>query len=124
MLPFALTLAAAACWARGNLVGKCVGRVDPLAFIVWSSLAAPAPMFALSLWFEDGQTLPALMHPTLRLALAVAVLSYGGTLFGFGLWSRLLIALSRRDRRAVRAAGAGRRHVRGVDRLRRDVATD
>ena len=91
LLPFALTLAAAACWSCGNLIGKTVGRVDPLAFTVWSSLAAPAPMLALSLWLEDGKTLPALMHPTLRLALAVAVLSYGGTLFGFGGWSRLLI---------------------------------
>lgn len=90
-LPFALTVAAASCWAIGNLIGKFVGRVDPLAFMAWSSLVAPAPMFALSLWADDGRTLPALLHPTLRLIVSVAVLSYGATLFGFGLWSRLLM---------------------------------
>ncbi len=91
LLPFALTLAAAACWAGGNLIGMTVGTVDPLAFIVWSSLAAPLPMLALSFVFEGGRTLPALLHPTPKLAIAVAALAYGGTLFGFGGWSRLLM---------------------------------
>ena len=89
--PFALTLAAAFCWGSGNVVGKLAGRVDPLAFTVWSSLVAPAPMFALSLVFEHGRTLPALLHPTATLVICVAVISYGGTLLGFGLWSRLLM---------------------------------
>jgi len=89
--PFALTLAAAFCWGAGNLVGKLAGRVDPLAFVVWSSLVVPAPMFALSLVFEPGRTLPPLLHPTATLAVSVAVISYGGTLLGYGLWSRLLM---------------------------------
>jgi O-acetylserine/cysteine efflux transporter len=89
--PFAMTLAAAFCWGAGNLVGKLAGRVDPLAFTVWSSLVAPAPMFAASLIFEHGRTLPALLHPTATLVICVAVISYGGTLLGFGLWSRLLM---------------------------------
>ena len=89
--PFAMTLAAAFCWGAGNLVGKLAGRVDPLAFMVWSSLVAPAPMFALSLIFEHGRTLPALLHPTATLIICVIVISYGGTLLGFGLWSRLLM---------------------------------
>jgi O-acetylserine/cysteine efflux transporter len=89
--PFAMTLAAAFCWGAGNLVGKLAGRVDPLAFMVWSSLVAPAPMFALSLIFEHGRTLPALLHPTAMLIICVIVISYGGTLLGFGLWSRLLM---------------------------------
>ena len=89
--PFALTLAAALCWGAGNCVGKLAGRVDALAFTVWSSLVAPLPMFALSLAFEHGRTLPALLHPTLTLAICVAVIAYGGTVLGFGLWSRLLM---------------------------------
>jgi len=90
-LPFALTLAAAVCWAAANVVGKTVGKVDALAFTVWSSLAAPLPLLALSLGLEDGRALPALEHPTLNLALSLLVLSFGGTLFGFGAWSRLMM---------------------------------
>jgi O-acetylserine/cysteine efflux transporter len=88
--PFALTLAAALCWGAGNVVGKRIGRVDPLAFIVWSSLAAPLPMLALSTATAPQATWTALAHPTLKLALSVAGLSYGGTLFSFGLWAWLL----------------------------------
>ena len=88
--PFALTLAAAVCWGAGNVVGKKVGRVDPLAFVAWSSLVAPLPMLALSWLVEPQRTVAALAHPTLKLALSVAGLSYGGTLFSYGLWARLL----------------------------------
>lgn len=88
--PFALTLAAAFCWGAGNVVGKRIGRVDPVAFVAWSSLIAPLPMAALSLALEPARTLAALTHPSLTLALSVAGLSYGGTLFSYGLWARLL----------------------------------
>jgi O-acetylserine/cysteine efflux transporter len=88
--PFALTLAAAFCWGAGNVVGKRIGRVDPIAFVAWSSLVAPAPMLALSWVLEPERTLAALAHPSLKLVLSVAGLSYGGTLFSYGLWARLL----------------------------------
>jgi O-acetylserine/cysteine efflux transporter len=88
--PILLTLAAAVCWGSGNVVGKKVGRVDPIAFVVWSSLVAPLPMLALSWLVEPQRTVAALTHPSLKLALSVAGLSYGGTLFSFGLWARLL----------------------------------
>jgi len=90
LLPFLLTLAASFCWGLGNLVGKFAGKVDAFAFTVWSSLVPPLPMLALSLALEDGRTLPALLHPSLRLAVCVAVIAYAGTLFGFGAWMRLL----------------------------------
>jgi O-acetylserine/cysteine efflux transporter len=39
----------------------------------------------------DGPApLAALAHPSLRLVVSVLVLSYAGTTFGYGLWSRLL----------------------------------
>jgi O-acetylserine/cysteine efflux transporter len=88
--PFLLVVAAAFCWAGGNLVGKRAKGADMFAVVVWSSLIAPAPLLALSLIFEGGRTLPALAHPTWTLAACVAGLSYGGTVLGFGLWSRLL----------------------------------
>jgi O-acetylserine/cysteine efflux transporter len=81
---------AAACWGVGNLVGKKASRVDMFAFVVWSSLAAPLPLLALSLVFERGKALPALLHPSLVLVACVAALAYGGTVLGFGLWSRLM----------------------------------
>ena len=57
---------------------------------VWSSLAAPLPLLALSLVFDGTWPLVGLAHPTWRLILSVLVIAYAGTLFGFGLWARLL----------------------------------
>ena len=90
LLPFLLMLGAALCWGAGSAVGKKIGRVDPIALVVWSSLVAPAPMFALSYWVAPERTISAILHPTLTLAISVAGLAYGGTLISFGLWSRLL----------------------------------
>ena len=85
-----MVIAAAFCWAAGNLVSKLAGRVDMFAFVVWSSLAAPLPLLALSALFEGAAGLAALAHPTLVLAACVAALAYGGTIIGFGLWIALL----------------------------------
>jgi len=88
--PFLMVIGAAFCWGAGNLISKLAGKIDMFAFVVWSSLAAPIPLLALSLLFEGDRTLPALAHPSWVLALCVAALAYGGTIVGFGLWSRLL----------------------------------
>ena len=61
-----------------------------LAFTVWSSLAAPLPLIALSLAVEGTGGVAALFHPGLKLVVSVLALSYGGTLFGYGLWARLM----------------------------------
>jgi O-acetylserine/cysteine efflux transporter len=88
--PFALTLAAALCWGAGNAVGKRMERVDPISLVAWSSLVAPWPMLALSAATAPGPTFAALFHPSLKLALSVAALSYGASLFSYGVWVRLL----------------------------------
>jgi O-acetylserine/cysteine efflux transporter len=88
--PFLMVIGAALCWGAANIVGKSTGRIDMFAFTIWSSLAAPAPLFALSLWFEDARAINALTHPSVTLALCVLALAYGATVLGFGLWSRLL----------------------------------
>jgi O-acetylserine/cysteine efflux transporter len=92
--PFLMVVGAACCWGAGNLISKLAGRIDMFAFVIWSSLAAPLPLFALSLIFEQGRTLPALLHPSWVLAACVAGIAYGGTIVGFGLWSGLLARYS------------------------------
>jgi O-acetylserine/cysteine efflux transporter len=88
--PFLLVILAAAFWGSGNVLAKSVGKVDMLAFTVWSSLAAPLPLIALSLAVEGTGCVAALAHPGLKLVVSVLALSYGGTLCGYGLWVRLM----------------------------------
>ena len=88
--PFLLVILAALCWGAGNVLAKSVGKVDMLAFTVWSSLAAPLPLIALSLAVEGTGGVAALARPSLKLVVSVLALSYGGTLFGYGLWARLM----------------------------------
>jgi len=88
--PFLLVILAAFFWACGNVLAKTAGRIDMLAFTVWSSLAAPAPLALLSLALDGPGPLLALAHPTWRLVVSVLVVAYAGTVFGFGVWARLL----------------------------------
>jgi O-acetylserine/cysteine efflux transporter len=92
--PFAMVILASLFWGSGNVLAKTVGRVDMLAFTVWSSLAAPLPLLLLSLAVDGTAAFAALTHPGLRLIGSVLVVSYAGTVFGFGLWARLLARYS------------------------------
>ena len=56
MKGLALILAAAFFWACANMVVKSLGRVDMLGFMVWSSVFAVPPLFALS-WALEGPSL-------------------------------------------------------------------
>ena len=87
----ALVLSAAFFWACANMVVKTVGRVDMLGFMVWTSLFAVPPLFALSWWLEG----PALMatsgqHASVGLWACVVWQAVGNTLFGYGAWNWLL----------------------------------
>jgi len=88
--PLLLVIVAAAFWGAGNVIGKFAGPIDMLAFTAWSSLVAPVPLLLASAWLDGPAALAPLLHPSLRLVIAVLVLSYLGTVFGYGLWSRLL----------------------------------
>ena len=88
--PFALVVLASFFWGSANVLAKTAGKVDMLAFTIWSSLAAPLPLLALSLAVDGAAPLVGLAHPSLRLAGSVLVVAYAGTVFGFGLWARLL----------------------------------
>lgn len=91
LVPFALVIAAAACWAAANILTKKLGRIDMLGFVVWVSLVPILPLLALSLIFEGPAAIgEAVRHPTWTALGAVAFLAWPSTLFGFAVWSRLL----------------------------------
>lgn len=89
--PFLMVLAAAACWGLANIVTKKAGTTDMLGFVVWASLVAPLPLFALSFVFEGPAAIAAaLFHPTALSIGAVAYLAWPTTVVGFGIWSSLM----------------------------------
>ncbi len=88
--PFVLVVLASFFWGSANVLAKTAGKVDMLAFTVWSSLAPPLPLLALTLAIDGTAPFTALAHPTLKLIVSVLVVAYAGTVFGFGLWARLL----------------------------------
>ncbi len=89
--PFAMTIAAAAAWGLANTLMKRAGPVNMLALVVWSSLFAPVPLFALALATGEGAQLADLpQRLTWRTPFALAFLAYPTTIIGFGLFGRLL----------------------------------
>jgi O-acetylserine/cysteine efflux transporter len=89
--PFLMTVVAAACWGVANIVSKRAGRVDMLGYIVWSSLVAPLPLLALSLWLDGpAQVIDALTRIDGGTLAAVAYLAYPTTILAFGIWAYLL----------------------------------
>ncbi len=87
----ALVLSAAFFGACANMVVKTVGRVDMLGFMVWTSLFAVPPLFALSLWLEGPVLMVAsVQHASLGVWACVLWQAVGNTLFGYGAWNWLL----------------------------------
>jgi O-acetylserine/cysteine efflux transporter len=91
VLGVAMVLLAAFSWACANMVGKRAGRVNMLAYMVWTSVFAVPPLILLSLLVEG----PAAIAEGLRQATpgtwaAVLWQSLGNTLFGYGVWGWLL----------------------------------
>jgi O-acetylserine/cysteine efflux transporter len=87
----ALVVVAALCWAAGNLVARSAGRVDALAFMVWSSPFAAVPLWLIALVLvgpaEIGRSIAA---GGVVAWSAVAWQAIGNTLFGYGVWNWLL----------------------------------
>jgi O-acetylserine/cysteine efflux transporter len=89
--PFLMTIAAAACWGVANIVTKKAGKIDMLAFVVWSSLVPPIPLYLLSLLFEGPGAVPlALSQITLLGIGSLLFIGWVSTVFGYGAWSVLL----------------------------------
>jgi O-acetylserine/cysteine efflux transporter len=91
VLPFLMTVAAAAAWGVANILSKRAGRIDMLAFVIWASLAAPVPLLLLSLMIEGPERVLAALAAFDPIALgALAYLAYPTTLLAFAIWGHLL----------------------------------
>ncbi len=89
-LPLLLCVVASMGWAGANIIAKQAKPENTLAFVVWSSLVPPLPMFLLSFIFEDHAAVAqALLHPSLLAVASVLFLAYASTLFGYGAWNFL-----------------------------------
>ncbi|MEO6006061.1 MAG: EamA family transporter [Opitutus sp.] len=84
-------LLGASSWGFANFTSKRIGRVNPLALVVWGSLVVPIPMTLASLAFEGrALVVQSLTHVSAPTFLSVAFIVYGSTLVAYSLWSWLL----------------------------------
>jgi O-acetylserine/cysteine efflux transporter len=90
-LGVAMVLAAAFCWACANLLTQRAGRIDMLAYVVWSSAFAVPPLLVLALLLDGPQQVVASVAAAdAGTWAAVLWQSLGNSLFGYGVWSWLL----------------------------------
>lgn len=86
-----LLLCAAACWAIANLVARRAGKVNALAFIIWSSPFSLPPLALLALYFHGWPAMAqSLAHASIGGWASVLWQALGNTLFGFAMWNWLL----------------------------------
>lgn len=91
LVGFLIVLCGAFSWAVGNLVAKRAAGADMFSLVVWSSLLPPPILALLSYWFEGGSAaFTGLSEVSWRGWGSVAILAWGGTLFGFSAWNWLL----------------------------------
>lgn len=95
MIGFLLTLAAAFCWACGNIFNKKImqhpARPAVMSLVVWSALIPILP-FMLASALLEGPTLMAqsLMRIDLTTLLSLVYLAFVATIIGYGIWGSLL----------------------------------
>jgi O-acetylserine/cysteine efflux transporter len=77
---------ASASWGAGNVIVRKAQAPDPIALLVWSSLVAIPPLFALSLALEGAPAVD--ITPTGVAGLLYVVVLASG--FGYGAWTFLL----------------------------------
>ena len=90
-LGLALVLLGALSWGIGNTVSRNAGKINMLAYVVWSSIFSVIPLIVLSLIFEGWDLIQTSLGG-LNSTLWAAILwqSWGNTLFGFAAWAWLL----------------------------------
>lgn len=91
LLPFLMTIAAALSWGIANILTKKAGRIDMLAFVIWSSLVPPLPLYLLSLAIEGPGAVGLALSQLTWLGLgSLLFIGWMSTVFGYGGWSVLL----------------------------------
>jgi len=89
-VPFLMVVASAAAWGLANIIAKAAKPQAMLGFVGWSSLAAPVPLFTLSMLFERTTFALPDHVPSMTAVLSVAFLAYPTTVFAFAAWIFLL----------------------------------
>jgi len=95
LLGFLLTLAAAFCWASGNIFNKKIMQLETrpavMSLVVWSALIPIVPFMAAS-YLLDGPTViwHSLVTLDLTTVLSLFYLAFVATIVGYGIWGALL----------------------------------
>lgn len=90
-LGLVLILFAALSWASGNIVARNAGQVDMLGYVVWSSVFAVPPLFALAVALEGPTVIAAgIRSADAQTWAAVAWQAVGNAMFGYGVWGWML----------------------------------
>ena len=96
---FLLSIIGAAFWGVSNIVVRKAAasaakegkKLDILSLIIWSSLVPPIPLFIFALILNSPQDVINVVKNLDFISISTLVyLAYGATIFGFGVWSRLL----------------------------------
>jgi O-acetylserine/cysteine efflux transporter len=90
LLPFLMMIAAAASWGVANVISKAARPPDMLAFVVWSCLAAPVPLFLASMAVEGTSFAWPGIWPSWKVIAAILFMAWAATAFAFSVWTWLL----------------------------------
>lgn len=95
ILGFMLTLAAAFCWACGNIFNKKImshsSRPAVMSLVVWSALIPILPFMVASVVFDgSAHMLHSLVTIDITTVLSLIYLAFVATIVGYGIWGTLL----------------------------------
>jgi O-acetylserine/cysteine efflux transporter len=95
LLGFFLTLAAALCWASGNIFNKIImqheTRPAVMSLVVWSALIPIVPFMLASLLLDGPAVmLQSLVEIDMTTILSLVYLAFIATIVGYGIWGSLL----------------------------------
>lgn len=93
-LGFGMTIAAAVCWASGNIINRIInqrGYQVNTGLIIWSSWIPPIPFLLASYWFEGPNViLQSIVNMQWNSFAALLYLAIAASIFGYTAWSYLL----------------------------------
>jgi O-acetylserine/cysteine efflux transporter len=91
VIGFVLVVTAGFFWASANIVTKTIGKVNPLALVVWGSFIAFPPLMVVSYFLEGTAAWSqAWAQADWMTVGAVLFQSYPNTIFGFAIWAMLV----------------------------------